>query len=1123
MNVDSPPVGDIDLDLDTHSHAQDTTGNEIAALIGHNSLIVDERKKPPRKASSHPSPLWKENDWALTRKLLNLLLDPSQHILRRALWPRVGETSVGGSKIDYQTEIAKLTLQGWEQEDHVREDARWYGNRVKDWMHKLPKIYAECEKEVAEAAAASGVSVAEWIESGKTSTRCPVYRELQLLLGSAIGIPAVSHASSSSFLHGNNISVSSPSSDLHASQLSLDPNLDVPVPSLHMPIPMAQVLEKIAIHTAAEKSARHNHHSLPTGLEEFISESARPHKYLKRSRSTSSASGSPPSSDSSSHAAHDTLKLREARKQRKLDLHHERASRRDEMEHERKMAEIREREREKEREFELEKLRLRKSIVEGEVERARLGVGKRNGGDEEAKAFLSKPLDSPLVLVVARLLDQREAILTKHRQPRPIGSLQEASTKAVVTTLTAISHPGLRDAHLTTFRQFTVFCAACSIPVFPIAPEIVALWMYDGNCATFKTIVTMESVRLASLDVWENEGHTEHASIAKHEAVRALRNIDEEKKWNPVVDPQPKTSHKKTMHPGGTDSEASVSGSRASNTPDIERRRAAILVNQRKAGKRAPLFLSHPQFQVSLTNSAAVVPLESMHRRVMASSIYANQTSRSRFNSYKRFCDQSNVPAFPITEDIEELWCHDARFTKSTIKSTRRVLSIARGVAEPAGDAESEWEEDDESEEGEDQGLLLSILWPFGKAHKPFPIPGTTFPSATAFEDTCIEVALASFGINTFRYQVSGTRLRLKCGRYNQAGPEGHRCPFSISAAKSGTVWVVENDGQSQHNHGPDHRFLKNSSWRPRTKSRHALPQPVSIGKEGYEESEGCETNKRGVDPVQPFPPAGTAFPSAIAFEKACAAVALSSFGINVFRYDTSRTGRFVLGCARYNYPERTQSRCRFSIAASRIGEDWIVESDGHPKHTHGPDPNFLKDPSWRPHLRPEKRDRPRCDTGPYANGTGNSMDVSEPPRKRQRVDSFAAGPAPGPVASTSRANFVSATSNPASASALPLSSTSAPRFTPSPTVPTGPPRALSVVDVSVLLAALSPLLGNRKLAAALHARGLTNSIRWNTLVFGDWDIVKGSVDGLEGEGWLPIQKMKLMKGLEALKAELSD
>ena len=82
------------------------------------------------------APRWKEDDWRLTRKLLKLLLEPSQDILRRALWPRVGETTVGGSKIEYQTEMAKLTLAGWAEEDHVRQDARWYGNRVKDWMHK---------------------------------------------------------------------------------------------------------------------------------------------------------------------------------------------------------------------------------------------------------------------------------------------------------------------------------------------------------------------------------------------------------------------------------------------------------------------------------------------------------------------------------------------------------------------------------------------------------------------------------------------------------------------------------------------------------------------------------------------------------------------------------------------------------------------------------------------------------------------------------------------------------------------------------------------------------------------------------------------------------------------------
>mgnify|MGYP001568479488 FL=1 len=52
------------------------------------------------------------------------------------MWPRVGETLVGGSKIEYQTELAKKTFERWEHEEHVRDEPRWYGNRIKDYMHK---------------------------------------------------------------------------------------------------------------------------------------------------------------------------------------------------------------------------------------------------------------------------------------------------------------------------------------------------------------------------------------------------------------------------------------------------------------------------------------------------------------------------------------------------------------------------------------------------------------------------------------------------------------------------------------------------------------------------------------------------------------------------------------------------------------------------------------------------------------------------------------------------------------------------------------------------------------------------------------------------------------------------
>lgn len=92
--------------------------------------------KKPRKSSAHPSPPWKELNWMYTRKMLLILLDPVNDIMRRSLWPRMGEVSVGGSRIDYQTQLAKLTLDDWSNYEDVISDPKWYGNRVKDWMHK---------------------------------------------------------------------------------------------------------------------------------------------------------------------------------------------------------------------------------------------------------------------------------------------------------------------------------------------------------------------------------------------------------------------------------------------------------------------------------------------------------------------------------------------------------------------------------------------------------------------------------------------------------------------------------------------------------------------------------------------------------------------------------------------------------------------------------------------------------------------------------------------------------------------------------------------------------------------------------------------------------------------------
>ncbi|KAL8292665.1 hypothetical protein RQP46_001277 [Phenoliferia psychrophenolica] len=335
------------------------------------------KEKKTRKTPSHPPPLWKEDDWRLTRRLLSLLLEPSQDIIRRALWPRVGETPVGGSKIEYQTELARLTLVGWVEEAHVKMDDRWYGNRVKDWMHKLPKIYAECEKEVADAAAAQDVPVGEWVQNGRISSRCPVYRELQQLLGSAVGIPPLPLLPSYHVPHA-----STSAGDL-SPQLSLDPSLNLVSPHLSvmpMTMPIAQCLEKIASKpNGHDRRRRLNDGSAinvgpSDGLElDWLTDSHHPkYKGLKRDRSILSDDES--SSSSLDHVTPASAELCETRKLRKQEQHHERALRRDEMEHERIMAEMAEKEKVREREFELEKLRLQLALKSASGSDVSMGI-----------------------------------------------------------------------------------------------------------------------------------------------------------------------------------------------------------------------------------------------------------------------------------------------------------------------------------------------------------------------------------------------------------------------------------------------------------------------------------------------------------------------------------------------------------------------------------------------------------------------------------------------------------------------------------------------------------------------------------------------------------------------------
>lgn len=128
MDMDS-----LSRQIQAGSNSQDVSdmAKEVAAQA---ALDAEEKKK--RKPAQYPSPPWKDNDWAFTKKMLRIMLDPVHDSLRRNLWPRMGEITVSGSRIEFQTTLAKLTLEGWSEEHRVHEDPRWYGARVKDWMHK---------------------------------------------------------------------------------------------------------------------------------------------------------------------------------------------------------------------------------------------------------------------------------------------------------------------------------------------------------------------------------------------------------------------------------------------------------------------------------------------------------------------------------------------------------------------------------------------------------------------------------------------------------------------------------------------------------------------------------------------------------------------------------------------------------------------------------------------------------------------------------------------------------------------------------------------------------------------------------------------------------------------------
>ena len=61
-----------------------------------------------------------------------------------------------------------------------------------------------------------------------------------------------------------------------------------------------------------------------------------------------------------------------------------------------------------------------------------------------------------------------------------------------------------RTERLAAYDDYLEFCRASTIPSFPITAPIIALYLHDKDVAITRVVTSLECIRLAALETWED-------------------------------------------------------------------------------------------------------------------------------------------------------------------------------------------------------------------------------------------------------------------------------------------------------------------------------------------------------------------------------------------------------------------------------------------------------------------------------------------------------------------------------------------------------------------------------------------------------------------------------------------
>ncbi|KAL8292689.1 hypothetical protein RQP46_001301 [Phenoliferia psychrophenolica] len=667
--------------------------------------------------------------------------------------------------------------------------------------------------------------------------------------------------------------------------------------------------------------------------------------------------------------------------------------------------------------------------------------------------------------VIERFLAQREAVLANQLKIG-LAWLQERSHLALQTQLAKFTRKATRDECLALYQSYVDLCTSLRVPAFPITAPLVALYLHEEDCAIKSVIDSFERIRLAVLEVWEDGNVKALVTVADEwtellddETIEALRRENDRERWE------------------------------AGKVPDLEAARG--LRSRRSLGEAKPARSETKGF------SGFVPAFESSDRRRASSELSSASGSTSSDqdeDSGSGEEDDGEVADEPKPQerrlDVADgqvlRFSSDPAITQGLADLVERRESILASQvrrSDPSKQAASNAARDVALLGNFDSKTCRKNIKPVFRAYHDFCEKEHIDPYPIVAEVVALflyERAYARSYVRNILQYFERTRIAILS---IWEGSEGVASAEDALRTSQAACLILQSD--------------------PDQASSQALPDKKEPMEQDPEEFS---------DLIPDMPTAGDRFKSSSAFEDACRNAARAFMGYAACRFALShKKTQLSMGCSRYHVSPRCQYRVRVEKADDG---DWVVNGDtSFWSHNHGRNPLIIADPSYRPPIPANRSASKRKKTShlhgvkvekghvvPKTEGAKRPApgpaDVEREERREKRgkyVEQLLSKPripAPSPTLQAAARSY--ATPTPTSPGPSATGSVPPPALLPLPPFQDGP---LSISELRMLLASLSPLLDTIALATVLHRFGVDSHARFANLVFARTEDVKESLE----------------------------